>query len=117
MDGVIVAPLEIAATRAARGRGLLGRSGIDGALLLGPAGSVHTFGMRFAIDLALCTTDLEVVAIHSLGPGRLTWPRRQVRSVIEAEAGALERWGITAGTRLAIVSEPIGTPEVGRRRP
>ena len=51
-DGEVLASLEVADTRAARRRGLLGRDGIDGALLLAPARSVHTFGMRFPIDVA-----------------------------------------------------------------
>ena len=37
--------------------GLLGRDGIEGALLLRPARSVHTLGMRFAIDVAFCDAD------------------------------------------------------------
>ena len=42
-------PLRIAASYRARTRGLLGRTGLDGALLLTPASSIHTVRMRFAI--------------------------------------------------------------------
>ncbi|MFC6341747.1 hypothetical protein ACFP8W_07160, partial [Nocardioides hankookensis] len=52
VDGRDVAPLEVAATHRARSRGLLGRDGIDGALLLPKARQVHTFRMRFPIDVA-----------------------------------------------------------------
>ena len=73
VDGHPVAPLEIAVDRRARRRGLLGRTGIDGALLLAPASSIHTVAMRFPIDVALCTRDLRVVAVWetsiAAGPG------------------------------------------------
>jgi len=97
-----VAPVEVAASRRARGRGLLGRARLDGALLLAPARSVHTFGMRFPIDVALCTQDLQVRAVTSLAPGRLTVPRWGVRAVVEAEAGRFEEWGIRPGTSLGL---------------
>ncbi|MBK3553894.1 DUF192 domain-containing protein [Streptomyces sp. MBT61] len=45
-------PLRIAASYRARTRGLLGRDGIEGAMMLTPCGSVHTFRMRFPIDVA-----------------------------------------------------------------
>jgi uncharacterized membrane protein (UPF0127 family) len=102
VDGREVGPLEIARGRRARARGLLGRDGIDGALLLAPVRSVHTFRMRFAIDVALCTPSLEVVAVRTVGPGRLVLPRPGVRAIVEADAGAFERWGLGAGARLAV---------------
>ena len=106
VDGRRVAPVEVAAGRSARARGLLGRDGIDGALLLAPASSVHTFGMRFAIDVALCTTDLEVLVVRTLPPARVTRLRPQVRAVVEAEAGAFARWGLGPGSRLAVNERP-----------
>ena len=102
VDGRPVASVEVADGRRARARGLIGRDHLEGALLLAPAGSVHTVAMRFPIDAALCTADLEVIAVVTLGPRRLTRPRRRVRAVIEAEAGSLRRWGVVPGARLAI---------------
>jgi uncharacterized membrane protein (UPF0127 family) len=102
VDGRAVAPLEVAVGALARARGLLGRDGIEGALLLRPAGSVHTFGMRFPIDVALCTRDLRVVRVRMLPPGRLTLPRREVHVVVEAAAGAFTAWGLDAGGQLRI---------------
>lgn len=101
VDGRAVAHLEVAAGRRARAQGLLGRRGLDGALLLAPAASVHTFAMRFPIDVALCTGDLRVVMVRTLAPGRLSLPRRQVRAVVEAEAGSFARWGLGVGAQLA----------------
>lgn len=81
-------PVEIAASYAARTRGLLGRDGIDGAMLLTPAASVHTFRMRFAIDVAYLDRDFRVLAVVTMEPGRLglpgsapgtSWRRRRAR--------------------------------------
>ena len=60
-DGTVLASLEIADTRATRRRGLLGRDGFEGALLLRPVRSVHTIGMRFPIDIAWCDDTLTVL--------------------------------------------------------
>ncbi|MFI6287008.1 DUF192 domain-containing protein [Streptomyces sp. NPDC051018] len=98
-------PVEIAASYGTRRRGLLGRDGVDGAMLLTPCGSVHSFRMRFPLDIAYLTADLTVLAVQLLPPGRLARPRFRARHVLEAEAGAMEGWGIRAGSRLAIVSE------------
>ncbi|MET8855226.1 DUF192 domain-containing protein [Streptomyces sp. NPDC004579] len=95
-------PLELAATARARRRGLLGRSGIEGALLLAPASSVHTMGMRFAIDVAYLDRSSRVLAVRTMRPGRLGLPRPRARRVLEAEAGAMERWGVRRGTRITV---------------
>ncbi|MES4900746.1 MULTISPECIES: DUF192 domain-containing protein [unclassified Streptomyces] len=95
-------PLEIAASYRARTRGLLGRDGVAGALLLTPASSVHTFGMRFAIDVAYLDRRLTVLAVRTMRPGRLGLPRPRARHVLEAEAGAMEHWGLRAGAHVTI---------------
>ncbi|MEV6316105.1 DUF192 domain-containing protein [Streptomyces sp. NPDC051776] len=101
-------PLEIAASYRARTRGLLGRDGLEGAILLSPATSVHTFRMRFAIDVAYLDRRLRVLAVRTMPPRRLGLPRLRSRHVLEAEAGAMERWGLRAGTRVEIV--PAASP-------
>ncbi|WP_060945173.1 DUF192 domain-containing protein [Streptomyces hygroscopicus] len=103
-------PLVIAASYRARARGLLGRDGLTGALLLTPASGVHTFRMRFAIDVAYLDRRLTVLDIHTLRPGRLGRPRLRSRHVLEAEAGALERWGVRRGVRVAITPGPSAPP-------
>jgi uncharacterized membrane protein (UPF0127 family) len=99
-------PLEIAASYRARTRGLLGRDGIEGAILLSPAGSVHTFRMRFAIDVAYLDRGLRVIAVRTMRPGRLGLPRPRSRHVLEAEAGAMARRGLRAGARVEVVPQP-----------
>ncbi|MEV7421026.1 DUF192 domain-containing protein [Streptomyces sp. NPDC091212] len=94
--------VEIAASYGTRRRGLLGRDGIEGALLITPCNSVHTFRMRFAIDVAYLDKELRVVDVHTLKPGRLPLPRWKARHVLEAEAGAMERWGLRPGARITV---------------
>ncbi|MCX4527803.1 MULTISPECIES: DUF192 domain-containing protein [unclassified Streptomyces] len=99
-------PLEIAASYRARTRGLLGRDGVEGALLLTPAASVHTIRMRFAIDVAYLDRNLRVIALTTMAPGRLGLPRPRSRHVLEAAAGAMAGWGLRIGTALAVQTPP-----------
>ncbi|MFI2423879.1 DUF192 domain-containing protein [Streptomyces sp. NPDC018955] len=95
-------PLEVAASYRARTRGLLGRDSLDGALLLSPANSVHTFRMRMPIDVAYLDRRLRVIAVRTMPPGRLGLPRPRARHVLEAEAGAMEGWGLRVGARVEV---------------
>ncbi len=101
-DGDVLASAEVADSLAARTKGLLGRDGYDGAMVLPRTRSVHTVGMRFAIDVAFCDRELVVVGTTTLRPWRISLPRRHGRWVIEAEAGAFERWGLRVGDRLEL---------------
>ena len=98
----MLASLEVADTRAARRRGLLGRDGIDGALLLRPARSVHSIGMRFPLDVAWCDRDLHVVRVARLAPHRMTRSVLRAAAVLEAEAGSFARWNLTVGDQLEL---------------
>jgi uncharacterized membrane protein (UPF0127 family) len=101
-DGRVLASLEIAGSLRARTRGLLGRDGIEGALLLQPARSVHTLGMRFAIDVAHCDRDLRVLAVTTMAPNRIGRPHRHTRCIIEAEAGMFAHWELLVGDVLEV---------------
>ena len=83
-DGEVLASLEVASSVVARSRGLLGKKTYEGAILLRRTRSVHTIGMRFAIDVAFLADDLAVVAVDTLKPYRIALPRRGGRSVLEA---------------------------------
>ncbi|GGZ17877.1 hypothetical protein GCM10010387_07770 [Streptomyces inusitatus] len=95
-------PLEIAAGYRSRRRGLLGRDGVEGAMLLTPCGAVHTFRMRFTVDVAYLDRELRVLDVHTLRPGRLGRPRPRARHVLEAAGGAMEEWGVRKGVRLRV---------------
>ncbi|MFG2428511.1 DUF192 domain-containing protein [Streptomyces sp. NPDC048590] len=103
-------PLRIAASYRARARGLLGVDGVDGALLITPCGSVHTFRMRFTIDVAYLDRKFGVLAVRTMKPGRLGLPRLRARHVVEAEAGAMERWGLRPGARVRVDAAPAPAP-------
>ena len=108
-EGEVLAAAEVAESRRERLRGLLGRDGIEGALVLSPARSIHTIGMRFAIDVAFCDRDLVVLCRFRMGRYRLSRPRLRARYVIEAEAGAFERWRLRPGVRFELIRGPGGS--------
>ncbi|MFC9271354.1 DUF192 domain-containing protein [Streptomyces zhihengii] len=94
--------LTVAASYRTRTRGLLGRDGVDGAILLTPCNSVHTFRMRFTIDVAYLDKELRVLHVHTMRPGRLGMIRPRARHVLEAEAGAMAAWGLVPGARVSV---------------
>lgn len=108
VDGRPVAPVEIAATYRTRRRGLLGRDGIEGAMLLTPCNSVHTIGMRFTLDVAYLDAGLRVLTVRTMPPGRVGLPRLRARYVLEAEAGSMAGWGLRTGSDLTLT--PGTTP-------
>jgi uncharacterized membrane protein (UPF0127 family) len=101
-DDEVLASLEVATTRRDRARGLLGRDGIEGAMLLRPARSVHTIGMRFAIDVAHCDRELRVIRITHMRRYRVGIPVWRARAVIEAEAGTFGHWNLQPGDQLDV---------------
>jgi uncharacterized protein len=101
-DGEVLATAELAATRGDRARGLLGRSGYEGALLFRKVRQVHTVGMRFTIDVAFCDGQGTVLRTLTLPPWRISRVVWKSRLVIEAEAGAFERWGLRVGDHVDV---------------
>jgi uncharacterized protein len=101
-EGEVLASLEVADTRPARRRGLLGRDSIKGALLLVPARSVHTIGMRFPIDVAWLDRELNVLRTACMRRNRVSRPVLRAHAVLEAEAGAFARWGLVVGDQLEL---------------
>ena len=98
----VLATLEVAEDRRSRRKGLLGRDGVEGALLLTEARSVHTIGMRFPIDVAFCDADLRVLRTVTMPRHRLGRPCLKARCVIEAEAGAFAHWELRPGDQLEV---------------
>jgi len=102
-DDEVLAAAEIAATRAERRRGLLGRDEVDGALVLRPCRQVHTFRMRMPIDVVWCADDGRVLRVATMAPGRVSRPVLRARFVIEAAAGATDRWRLRVGDPLEVI--------------
>jgi uncharacterized membrane protein (UPF0127 family) len=101
-DGDVLATAEVASSFGQRSKGLLGRSNYEGAMVLPHTRAVHTLGMRFGIDVAFCDKEMTVLDVVTLPPWRMSVPRRRGRSVIEAQAGAFERWGLRVGDHLEL---------------
>ena len=109
---VLASALEIADTGATRNQGLLGRDGLaaGGGLWIVPCQSVHTFFMRFAIDLVYMDSKKRVRKVRSaVGPGRISLCLT-AQSVIELPAGVIERTQTQRGDMLEI--EPVETQNI-----
>jgi uncharacterized protein len=96
-DARVFASADVASNRSARRNGLLGRDGFEGALVLRPCRWVHTIGLRFPIDVAYLDDEGVVVKTARMPRRRVGMPVWNARTVIEAEAGAFERWGLQLG--------------------
>jgi len=85
-----------------RMRGLLGRRGLESGegLLLRPTGSVHTFFMRFPIDVVFLSRDGEVLKVARAVPPWRTAAARGAKAVLELGANEAERREIRVGSRL-----------------
>lgn len=101
-DDRVLASLEVASSRADRRRGLLGRDGFDGALLIERTRSVHTLGMRFPIDVAHLDDAGVVLRTRTMPRNRIGLPVPRARRVLEAEAGSFARWGLDTGQVLEV---------------
>jgi len=98
----VLASAEVADSKKSRSKGLLGRDGLDGAMVLQPCRWVHTLGMRFPLDVAFLDSDGMVVRIARMRRHRMGLPVARARMVIEAEAGAFGRWGLHVGDVIEI---------------
>jgi uncharacterized membrane protein (UPF0127 family) len=102
-DGAILCRAGVADNVVTRGVGLLGRASLapDAGLLIVPCTSVHTWFMRFTIDVVYLTRDDVVVKATTMPPFRFSLGGRGAKKVLELSKGAIERSGIRAGDRLA----------------
>src|SRR5262249_11088985 len=102
---VIADRVGVAATRTARAVGLLTRSGLDPgeALWIVPSRGVHTWGMRFTIDvLALDEAGTVIDCVSNLRPWRMRLPRRGTAGVLELPAGTLAASNTGLGHRIVL---------------
>lgn len=111
----VLASAELAEDRRTRRRGLLGRSGLDGALVLRPCRWVHSVGMRFPLDVAFVDDEGIVVKAVRMSRHRVGLPVPSASWVIEAEAGAFHRWGLLPGDEVELRTEAEhSTDDAGR---
>jgi hypothetical protein len=91
-----------------RRTGLLGRDRLDEghALIIAPTNAVHTFFMRFPIDIAFVRKDGRVVGTrHAVKPWRIAGALRG-HAAIELPAGALANSDTVRGDQLVITTTP-----------
>lgn len=78
----------------ARGRGLMGREHLSahGGLLITPCSSIHTFFMRFAIDVVFINRAGKVVGLRTaMPPGKPYAGAWGAHAVIELPSGVIAR--------------------------
>lgn len=98
--------------------GLLGTRRLPpgSALWIAPCRGVHTFGMRYPIDVAFVGPGGVVIAVcPALAPNRVSRIRRDARGALELPAGTLAKTGTAAGDRIEFrtVSMPLTPPVAG----
>jgi uncharacterized membrane protein (UPF0127 family) len=100
LNRILADRVGVADTRATRAVGLLSRDGLEPgeALWIVPSRGVHTWGMRFAIDvLALDQAGTVIDLVSNLKPWRLRLPRRGTAGVLELPAGTVAASGTAVG--------------------
>jgi uncharacterized membrane protein (UPF0127 family) len=105
VGGRLTTPARLAATQRARTLGLLG-SDPGPVLVLARTRSVHTFAMRYDLDVALCTKTGKVGALLVMAPNRVSRPRWGLCTIVEAPAGTFDRWGLRIGDALSLRPRP-----------
>ena len=104
--GAIVAEhVKVASKRIDRAVGLLGRSHLDKgeALWITPCRGVHTWFMRFPIDvLAMDANGVVVDVVSTMGPWRMRLPKPGSESVLELPAGTLNNLQLKVGHQIRI---------------
>lgn len=94
---------DIADTSAKRRTGLLKHTKLDPGegLWIAPTEGIHTFGMKFPIDVLFLSRNKKVLKIRpNMVRGRIALSLR-AHSVLELPAGTLESTGTVAGDQLA----------------
>ena len=105
-DGEVLASLEVAETRRDRRRGCWGATGSRVPSCCARARRCTRVGMRFDLDVAFCDDDLKVLETVRMRRWRVGRPRPGASCVIEAEAGAFERWRLRPGDQLEVKGGP-----------
>jgi uncharacterized membrane protein (UPF0127 family) len=96
--------IDVADSSAKRRTGLLKHSGLGAGegLWIVPCESVHTFFMKFPIDLVYLGKDRKVRKVrHAVKPWRMS-ACLSAHSILELPAGAAEKTGTQAGDQLQV---------------
>jgi len=104
---VLATAAEVADTSAKRRTGLLKHTKLDPGegLWIKPCESVHTFFMKFAIDLVYLDRNLRVRKVRHAVPAWRVSACLTAHSILELPAGTAKQTGTERGDELAI--EPV----------
>ena len=103
---LLATSLETAFDSRSRNRGLLGRDRLQegAALILAPCSSIHTFFMRFAIDVLFAARDGRVVKVHhAVRPWRVALGLGAF-AAIELPSGAAALAGVQPGDVILVTA-------------
>ncbi|MFS1511937.1 DUF192 domain-containing protein [Chengkuizengella sp. SCS-71B] len=99
-DVVIAKQVRSAHTFTSRFKGLMFKKHFfhDDALHITPCSQIHTYFMKFPIDVVYLNVDFKVVGIEqNLPPWKLGKKFKHVKSVIELSPGTVEKTGLNTG--------------------
>jgi tetratricopeptide (TPR) repeat protein/uncharacterized membrane protein (UPF0127 family) len=110
---VVAERLEIADGFWSRFKGVMGRRDFDSGhgVLLVPCQSIHTFGVRFPLDLVFLDRRGRIVDVNrNIGPRRIVWPVRGAHAVLELPSGGADKLAVGEQLRVKVVEGDANTP-------
>jgi uncharacterized membrane protein (UPF0127 family) len=99
--------IELADDASTRRKGLLGRTNLAAGegLWIVPCEAIHTFGMKFPIDLVFLDRNMVVKKVrHDVMPGRLSMCL-SAHSVLELASGSIRLTGTLPGDKLEFYAD------------
>jgi uncharacterized protein len=112
--------VRLATSFSSRCIGLLrnGSLSVQDGLLLSPARSIHTLGMRFVIDVVFLSRRMQVLGLApSVQPWRFRRAPRGTLRVLELAAGQIEASGLEIGSHVLVEEADSADDQVERSPP
>lgn len=98
----VLASANLAVTRRERRRGMKAFPDASVPLIIPNCKWVHSFGMRFPIDVAYLDITDTIITIRTLRPNRIARPVIQASRVVETKPNAFRHWNVGPGDVLCI---------------
>ncbi|MDP1853282.1 MAG: DUF192 domain-containing protein [Candidatus Omnitrophota bacterium] len=103
---IIAEHAEFADNFFSRMKGLLFRDSLDAstALIIKPASSLHTFFMRFSIDIIFLDSQNRILKLSSnVTPFKFVLSAFGAKCAVELPAGTIEKFSLSIGGQLSII--------------
>jgi len=108
----VIATLKFANSYFSRLKGLMFKKKLDYVLVLKPSksnfklfSSIHTFFMRFTIDVVFLDKNKKVVEIAQISPWKFYIPKKSVKYILEMKKGLIKKYQIAIGDKLNFICE------------